>query len=138
MNELAHFTMDPLRLWNLFDFPYRADRSSNEVRPTVGLSAFPRIWIRETDKGLTLDAELPGVAPEDLDVTVEGDELTLSGKRRLLGRTEEETETFSRTLKLPFTVDPSAIQAEARHGILTLALPRVSGEQRHKIPIVVA
>ena len=104
------------------------------VYPTVNL------WGNENELALT--AEIPGLKPEDLDVTVNRDKVTLKGARETnrleegesLHRQERQTQTFSRTLELPFEVDPQSAEATYEKGVLTLRLKR---PEEHK-PLKVA
>ncbi len=90
--------------------------------------------IYETDTGLVLRAALPGVRPEDMEVTVTGDVLTIKGrcqeqtteeKRRYL-RQECHFGDFNRQLSLPSGLDTSKISADFENGMLTLELPKVA------------
>ena len=83
-------------------------------------------------KGITLTAELPGLAVEDIDLRVENDTLTLKGERKLeredkregYRRVERSYGSFSRTFSLPDTVDTERIKAESKNGVLKVFLPR--------------
>lgn len=86
----------------------------------------------ETDDHLVVKASVPGVKPENLDVTVKGETLTIKGE------TKEEQEkkegqyyyherrqgTFSRSLTLPFPIQSEKVEATFEHGVLTLTLPK--------------
>jgi HSP20 family protein len=98
----------------------------------------PAVDIYETEKdGLVLKAELPDVKREDITVTVENNTLTLKGERKFEGearkeqfhRVERAYGTFSRSFKLPQTVDAAKIAAEYKNGVLTVMLP-VRAESR--------
>jgi len=94
--------------------------------------AFP-LDIRETSDGYTLEAALPGVKPEDLQVTATEDTLTIRASRKPEEKTER-TETFvrreryggelSRTISLPTTIDPDKVEASYEHGVLTLRIEK--------------
>ena len=88
--------------------------------------------IYRTDDALVVKAALPGVSPDDVQITVEGDTLTIGGEFR---DEHEETErgyvfrelrrgTFSRTVQLPGDVSPDKAAAHYEHGVLTLTLPK--------------
>ncbi len=89
---------------------------------------YPAVNAYRDSDGITLKAELPGIDPKSLDVSVEGDELTLRGKAAENGhgenvawrRRERRHVDFARTVKLPFRADPKGIEASFSKGILTV------------------
>ena len=100
--------------------------------PGDGDSSVLPLDIYRTDDALVVKAALPGVKPEDVDVTVEGDTLTVSGEfqeehaeddRGYLFR-ELRRGRFSRTIQLPGDVSADQAAARYEHGILTLTLPK--------------
>lgn len=92
----------------------------------------PPVDVFESDEGITLTAELPGLSAKDIEVRVENDTLYLKGERK--SETEENTGTwrrrertwgsFSRSFALPPTLDTERIQATSKNGLLTIVLPR--------------
>lgn len=104
---------------------------------------YPAVNLWQNEEATILTAELPGFAPEDLDVTVKGNLVTLSGRRREEGleenqtfvRRERTTEQFSRIVQLPFEVDPAQTEAAYNKGVLTLALHRPQELRPKKIAI---
>lgn len=123
--------------WGLLDEMIGLSRSLQGVGdPWSGTTGrFPRVNAWEGDKGLIIEAELPGVSPDDIDVSVEGGELVLRGKRTLPGHSAEDARVFERSFELPFDVDTQAVQAKYRNGILTLTLPKAAAAQRRKIAV---
>jgi HSP20 family protein len=107
-------------------------------------TSFPAInvWTKETE-GLIVTAELPGFIPDDIDISVTGDTLTVSGKRQ----PEETLETvqyhrqertygeFSRTVQLPYPVNRDKVEATVRKGILQITLPRIEIEKPKQIAV---
>ena len=92
----------------------------------------PPVDIYETDgHDLVIKAELPDMAREDIEVTVEHNTLTLAGERKRPAEVKEEQfrrverryGAFARTFTLPNTVDASKVGAEYRNGVLTVKLP---------------
>jgi len=106
-------------------------------------SGFPLVDVWTGQDGAILSAEIPGVAAEDLEVTVLGDTLTIRGKRPApeLGeregyvRQERFTGEFVRTVQLPFAVDPEQVKAEHKNGVLTVQLTRPAADRPRRIAI---
>jgi HSP20 family protein len=88
--------------------------------------------VYETDQDVVVKSSVPGVKPEDIDITITGDTLTIKGETK----TEEKIEkanyirqerrygVFSRSLTLPTTVVAEQAKAEFENGVLTLTLPK--------------
>ena len=106
----------------------------------------PLVDIFEEPDFIRLVAEIPGVKPEFVQISVEGNLLTIKGKKEQVA--EEKTEkvhryernygTFERTFTLPATVSPEKIKAVYEHGILTVTLPKVEAAKPHLIKVEVA
>jgi len=96
----------------------------------AGKSFAPRVDIFENDHELLLYADLPGVAPGDIDLRYERGELTLQGKtaprphagHQVLG--EYDIGDFYRVFQIHESIDASKIEAEHRNGVLTVHLPK--------------
>ena len=92
----------------------------------------PRLDAFDREKELVIRVELPGVKPEDVDITVEDRTLTISGKRQFeetveqgnYHRREIFTGEFKRTLVLPEGLNAEEITAKAEEGILSVIIPR--------------
>jgi HSP20 family protein len=92
----------------------------------------PAVDIYETEFELVLKADLPDLQEEDIDVRVENNMLTIRGERKFersvsednFLRVERAYGSFSRSFSLPNTINPDAIQAEYRNGVLTLRMPK--------------
>lgn len=107
------------------------DRLFDAPAPRKGMW-MPRVDVFERDSNLVVRAEIAGIDPDSLDVTVEGGTLTVSGSRSF----EEETENagfhrkeifegeFKRTILLPEGIDPEAISASSSDGILEITVPK--------------
>jgi len=99
--------------------------------------------IREEDDAFYVDAEVPGVAAEDVKVDVEKNVLTISGERKAekdeaegsYRRVERYYGTFSRSFTLPETVNADSIHADLRDGVLTLRLPKKEAPKPRAIPV---
>jgi len=105
--------------------------------------SFPAVnmWTKDDD-GVILTADLPGVAAEDLNVSVTGDTLTLSGSRTLekegnrqYHRQERAHGTFNRTIQLPYSINQNKVDAQLQNGLLKLTLPRAEAEKPQQISI---
>jgi HSP20 family protein len=117
-------------------------KERNESRPeaTRGVQFMPRVDIYETDKELTLLADVPGVRPEDVDLHYEKGELTLQGtvRPRHGGRflaQEYETGDFYRTFTIHESIDASRIEAECKNGVLTVHLPKAEAVRPRQIQV---
>jgi len=101
----------------------------------------PRVDIAETSDELLLYADLPGVAPEDLDVRYENKELTIDGKVsprqegvRYLGH-EYGVGHFHREFSIGEAIDPEKICAELQNGVLTVHLPKSDAVKPRRIEV---
>lgn len=118
------------RLNRAFDDAWGRGRRPDE--DFVSGSWLPAVDVRETKDALEIAAELPGLEPKDVEVSVEGGVLTLKGARRFEKATEGETYhrversygAFERSFNLPTNVDPERVRAIYRHGVLNLTLPK--------------
>jgi HSP20 family protein len=110
------------------------------------ITSFPAMNLYAGDEGIILTAELPGVEPDELEITVLGETLTLSGSRNVseveedikYHRRERGQGEFTRTVQLPFTVDSERVEAKFNNGILHVMLPRVEEEKPRKISVSAA
>ena len=103
----------------------------------------PPVDIFETESGLVVVADLPGVNKEDIEVNVEKSVLTLKAKpaarlRENLARQEYELLPFHRQFQLSESVAQAGLSAEMKYGVLTIYLPRVKEQQPRKIDVSVA
>ncbi|MDL2260351.1 Hsp20/alpha crystallin family protein [Deltaproteobacteria bacterium OttesenSCG-928-K17] len=101
----------------------------------------PVVDIWETDAGLMLVADMPGVTPDSLSIDLQDNTLTISGKvpepaegRKMLIR-EYEVGGFYRQFALADNIDQAAITAALKDGVLKLELPRVAPAQPRKINV---
>jgi HSP20 family protein len=106
---------------------------------------WPQVDVTETDKEVKVSAEIPGVEPKDIDVSVEDGMLTIKGEKKYEReekekgqyRTERSYGSFKRAIELPAEVDESKAKAEFKKGVLRLTLPKRPGapSRRKKIPV---
>jgi len=105
----------------------------------------PRVDVFEDKNEIALEADLPGVKPEDFKLSIENYMLTLSGERKLereekqndWQRVERGYGTFTRTFALPTTVDVEAVKAEFKHGVLRVTLPKREETKPRQIQVEV-
>ena len=105
------------------------DRSSEEASLTPWA---PAVDIYETEQSLVVKADLPDIKPEELDIRVENNILTIRGERQFEKKVNESNYlrveraygSFSRSFSLANTVNSEAIQAEYKNGVLTLTIPK--------------
>lgn len=103
----------------------------------------PRFEVRETKEALVLKADMPGVKADDLDVSVQSNVLSISGKREQertsegehFHMTERSYGSFTRSFTLPDGVDSKNLDAELKDGVLTLTLPKVPEAKPQKVQI---
>ncbi len=99
--------------------------------------------IREEDDAFYVDAEVPGLAAEDVKVDIEKNVLTLSGERKVekeetegtYRRVERQYGNFTRSFTLPETVDTENISADLNDGVLSLRLPKKEAPTPRKISV---
>ena len=99
----------------------------------------PNIDVHETDKGLEVTAELPGVDEKDVEVTLVDNVLTIKGEKKYEKKQGEEGRVvsersygaFQRSFTLPYDVDPNKVEANVDKGILKIQLPK-SAELKNK------
>jgi HSP20 family protein len=104
---------------------------------------FPPINILLGENSVAVIAELPGVTADDVTIGLQEDVLTLEGKREPKvqednvnwQRRERAYGTFSRTVQLPFRVDPDKVQARFTNGVLEIELQRLEADRPKKIQI---
>ena len=104
---------------------------------------YPAINIWMNEDGQVISAEMPGVHPDDIDIDVTGDALSISGDRKPdevvkeahYHRRERSYGSFSRTIQLPFMVDTNKVEASFKNGVLLINLPRAEADKPKKIAI---
>jgi len=104
---------------------------------------YPALNLSEKDNTLYVRAELPGVKPEDLDISVVEGRLLIGGERKIdvveqkasYHRREREAGFFRRTIGLPVKVDTSMVAANMKNGVLTITLPKSEEAKPKKITV---
>ena len=114
--------------------------------PTTGglmaAAGFPAVNVYAGRDGIAVVAELPGVEPGDLEVHAHQDTLTIRGARRPAAeherayhRRERRSGAFTRTVQLPYRVDPGRVEARLEDGVLRLSLQRPEEDRPRRIEI---
>jgi len=131
------------RLNNVLDeafgtWPFQPDESG-----AITSAWHPAVDILDDRDAVKIVAELPGVKPEDVKLSLENSLLTIRGEKKQ--EAEERTErghryersygSFERTFMLPSTVDADKISAEYRNGVLTIAVPKAERARPREIPV---
>jgi HSP20 family protein len=104
----------------------------------------PAINVWANDESVMLTAQLPGIDPAGIEISVVGDTVTLSGKRPASEgedgwlRRERGDVAFTRSVQLPFAVDPERAEARCVKGILYVALRRPDEQKPKKITVKAA
>lgn len=112
--------------------------------PFGGPTVFPALNVYEQHDALIVKAELPGVDAQDLAVSIEGDTLTIKGKREVkhageklsYHRHEIESGNFSRAINLPIKVDPEKVTARLTNGILTIAMEKAAEVRPRQVNVI--
>jgi HSP20 family protein len=106
-------------------------------------SWLPAVDVRDSDEAFVFTAELPGIAKEAVEITVEDGVLTLKGERRFTENDEEKNYrrieraygSFARSFTLPSAVDAERIEASFDNGLLTVTVPKAELAKARKITI---
>ena len=126
------------------EFMGRSLRQLEEETPACAWS--PAVNILERENGIIITADLPGLAAEDVQVTVEKGVLTLKGERTLEEATEGETYhrversygAFERSFSIPESVDSKKIEARFVNGEMTVTLPKRAESKSRSVKVQVA
>ena len=108
-----------------------------------GAGVYPLLNLSEDTDNLYLTAELPGIAPADLELSVHGESLTLRGERKIpdadksvnYHRREREAGIFRRVVALPVRVNQDAVKASFKDGVLKVTLPKAAEAKARQISI---
>ena len=106
----------------------------------------PAVDIKEEVDKFVLHADLPGVKPEEIDVSMENGVLTIKGEKQTEAKTEKEGYkrvertygSFYRRFSLPDTANPDGISAKSNHGVLEIVIPKREAVQPKKINVTSA
>ena len=137
-DELSTFRKEMDRLWN---------RAFGETAPG---SVFETEWqpsadIAETAESITVKAELPGLEPKDIEVTLSDDLLTIKGEKKKeeekkdekVHRSERFYGMFERSFRLPSSIKMDKVEAKFEKGVLTITLPKTEEAKTKEIKVQV-
>jgi HSP20 family protein len=122
----------------LSELTNRLDWLREEMEP----SFYPPLNVWEDGDVLRIEAEIPGVKLEDIEVSFDNGELTLKGEKKFEGkenaplhRRERLYGTFARTLTLPWEVVADKVSAELKDGVLIVTLPKAEAAKPRKVAV---
>ena len=126
----------------LFDDTFSSHRAGQSDLATWA----PAVDVFETENELVVKADLPDMNEKDIDARVENNTLTVRGERKFEQQANEDNYlrieraygTFTRSFSLPNTVNPEAIRAEYRNGVLTVRMPKREESKPKQIKIGVS
>jgi HSP20 family protein len=114
-----------------------------QYRDSAAASWVPPVDVLEEKEQIRIVVELPGLKPEDVNISLEGNALTISGTK--VQQAEERTErvhryeraygSFERSFTLPSSVDAQNIKATYQHGVLTVTLPKTEKAKPRQIQV---
>jgi HSP20 family protein len=128
----------------IFGLRREIDRLFEDTFARDGSSFTPAVDIKENDNEIRLDLELPGLKPEDVEITAENGVLTVRGEKQVERKEGDESRfqiveraygTFMRTFQLPQGIDADQIKAEFNNGVLSLHIPKAALPQPKRIEI---
>ncbi len=140
INQMSNWeTWDPFREIN--QLQREINRVSLPYRGRAG--EYPKFNVWESNDELLMEAEMPGMKTEDLDIVLENDTLRIKGTKKTPEIGEKSSfikrellyGNFSRSIKLPYRVDPNKVKAKIQDGVLKISLSRPEEEKPKKIDI---
>ena len=131
---------NPFNLQSVFSDLFGSYENETDMGNT---SWMPTVDVSETEAGFEVRAELPGVAKDDLHISIKDNLLTLSGEKRQekvgdahnYHRVERRYGSFQRKFALPREVETDEIKAEFNEGVLTLSIPKPEAAKPIVVPI---
>ena len=112
---------------------------------SYGMDWIPVVDVAESESDITVKAEIPGIDPKDVDISITGETLTLKGEKKeekenigkSYHRVESSYGSFKRVITLPASVDVDKVTAEGKNGILEITLPKKEESKAKKINVKV-
>jgi HSP20 family protein len=133
--ELERMRKEMDRIWNRFSQEFSASTFEHDFNPSLDLA--------ETEESLVAEIELTGIKPNDIDISVTSDMLTGTGEKKQRAKetgrnyhlVERAYGKFSRSTRLPTTVDPDQVEASYKDGILLIILGKTETIKSKKIEV---
>jgi HSP20 family protein len=112
-------------------------------RPFAGYKAWPAIDVAEEKDSIVVRAEVPGCKADDIDISVYGNTLTISGEKKLEEEKKEKGYyhiestygSFRREITLPTDVDSAKVEAACKDGVLSITLPKAASAKAVKVKV---
>ena len=135
MSPLGDLRREVERLFDQFSLP--------RMRFSLGHGgAYPALNMWDTGEALRVEAEIPGVKQDELEIYAVGNELTVKGRRQppsgeeqTFHRQERGTGEFSRVITLPVEVDSEKVEAVLKDGVLNICLPKAASAKPRRIAV---
>lgn len=136
---MAIVRFDPLRdIWSMADTMDKMLRTPVWTDQELTARGWaPACDIHETDSNVVVECELPGVEAKDINISIEGDTMTISGSREMSSeindkdyhRIERSFGSFTRVLALPSEVNADKVDAAYNKGVVTITMPKIQLEK---------
>ncbi len=136
--ELERMRTEMDRIWDRFSKDVSSSTFKQDWNPSLNLA--------ETEDSLVAELEVPGINPEDINVSVTGEMLTVTGDKKQEANREGKNYhvaerlygKFSRSVRLPTTVDPDRMQARYKDGILWISMGKAATVKSKRIEVETA
>ena len=123
--------------------PVKSEGKDNNWMEEENEEAELTVDVYQTNSDIIVQTMVAGVKPEDLELTIARDMITIRGKREESRTINEENfftrelywGTFSRTILLPAEVDPEEAEATEKHGLLTVKLPKIDKDKKTNVKV---
>ena len=137
LNPMTLYPADPFALLR------RVSEALDRASFSTAAPVFPAVNVWQNDEAAAIIAEVPGVEPQDIDISVKDDVLTIAGERRAPGlpegaswqRRERAFGRFSRAIRLPFRVDSDLVEARFADGVRRIAVRRPEADRPRRVEI---
>ncbi|WP_100623014.1 Hsp20/alpha crystallin family protein [Candidatus Coxiella mudrowiae] len=135
---LSHLQQDINRLFEPFGWS-----TESQLWDAFSTEWFPRIDIKDMNDNYVIRADIPGVDPKEIEVSMENNVLTIKGeketetedKKEDFLRVERTKGAFIRRFSLPESVNAEKIKAKSKHGVLEISIPKMKRSGMQKIQI---
>ncbi len=133
--ELEHMRKEMDRIWDRFSQDFSTSTLEQDWNPPLDLM--------ETGSSLVVEIEVPGINPDNIDISVTADVLTFTGEKKKKAEdkgksyhlVERTYGKFSRSIRLPTTVNPDQVEALYKDGILKITLSKTEAAKGKRIQV---